>query len=515
MILPELLYDWAEDRAQGRWQKLQQAVMIVFPTQFGCLKIRDSLVEFRRHHYWTVNLRTGVDKDDRFHWEHTKFQVVTYGMLWQWLVKGGPETCRKLFEQNCAFLLDEFSGKAAGGDPVELAADPQVMEIARLLARLLQNRSTTHRLMVAGASLEQELMSAVLPGADFLALTGRMYPLERCIIAPRDADEMLTVCADLISITIETDGGNLLVFLPGMEEIQKLDKLVRDELRLTNATVNIVPLHSDLLGEEETNQDHLEASSAHAGQQLYLSSLIAARGVTLPNIKYVFIHPFGRTTFLHQSGLETLGNEPISGELMANEAGRAGRTIPGKVVYLFEFDDSEEALLKLQDDREARRHARQQEVRMHAGPSSARCRSQSTAGSSAMHQVPLRAPPRYGNTQEQHATLILGPPSRLPYIQATMRQLGEKGFPNILWLRTPDPEELDLHLARTLLPKQRVMALWRTTVLPAVSQVCATYDYAGAMVVEDTVLLRPDVTYDIVAREIHDSHAPAGVWGVR
>ena len=47
MILPELLYDWAEDRAQGRWQKLQQAVMIVFPTQFGCLKIRDSLLEFR------------------------------------------------------------------------------------------------------------------------------------------------------------------------------------------------------------------------------------------------------------------------------------------------------------------------------------------------------------------------------------------------------------------------------------------------------------------------------------
>ena len=111
MILPELLYDWAEDRAQGRWQKLHQAVMIVFPTQFGCLKIRDSLLEFRGHDYWTVNLGTGVDKDDRFHWEHTKFQVVTYGMLWQWLVKGGPETCRKLFEQNCAFLLDEFSGK--------------------------------------------------------------------------------------------------------------------------------------------------------------------------------------------------------------------------------------------------------------------------------------------------------------------------------------------------------------------------------------------------------------------
>ena len=60
-------------------------------------------------------------------------------------------------------------------------------------------------------------MSAVLADAGFLAFTGRMYPLERYIIAPRDADEILTLCADLISITIENDNGNLLVFLPGMD----------------------------------------------------------------------------------------------------------------------------------------------------------------------------------------------------------------------------------------------------------------------------------------------------------
>ena len=45
MILPELLYKWAEDREES----VQQAVMIVFPTQFGCLNIRDSLVNFRQH----------------------------------------------------------------------------------------------------------------------------------------------------------------------------------------------------------------------------------------------------------------------------------------------------------------------------------------------------------------------------------------------------------------------------------------------------------------------------------
>ena len=67
---------------------------------FGCLKIRDSLLEFRSHHYSIVNLRTCVDQGDRFHWDRTKFQVVTYDMVWPWLVKSRPETYHNLFEQN-------------------------------------------------------------------------------------------------------------------------------------------------------------------------------------------------------------------------------------------------------------------------------------------------------------------------------------------------------------------------------------------------------------------------------
>ena len=384
------------------------------------------------------------------------------------------------------------------------------MEIARSLARIVRENSGTHRLLVTGAALDQHLMDAELPGADFLSFTERMYPLERFIIAPRNMDEILTLCAQLICITIEEDRGNILVFLPGLDDILRLDKLVKKKLGRLAQGVNIVRLHSHLLGEGETSQDHAETSSAGQGRQLYLSSLIAARGVTLPDIKYVFIHPYNRTTYLHQSGLETLGNERINAELNANMTGRAGRTAPGKVVYFFEFDDAEEALLKLKDKRAA-------ETSFQPGDwvcpelSSARC---GTPRPSATPRVPpFRAPPSGEVREQQHATLILGPPSRLPYIQGTMRQLQEKDFPNIFWLRMPDPFELDTLLDKTLAPEQRVMALWRTTVMPAVLQVCEEYNYTGAMVVEDTVLLRPDVTYSDVAREIRQKQAPAGVWG--
>ena len=129
--------------------------------------------------------------------------------------------------------------------------------------------------------------------------------------------------------------------------------LVKQNLGGRPHSIDIVRLHSHLLGEGETDQDYAETSFAPNSRKLYLSSLIAARGVTLPDITYVFIHPYQRTTFLHQSGLETLGEERISAELCANMAGRGGRTAPAWVVYLFEFNDAAEALMKIKDKRRA------------------------------------------------------------------------------------------------------------------------------------------------------------------
>ena len=51
----------------------------------------------------------------------------------------------------------------------------------------------------------------------------------------------------------------------------------------------------------------------------------------------------------------------------------------------------------------------------------------------------------------------------------------------------------------------------------AALQECVTYDCTGAMVVGDTVVLQPQVTYEIVAREVQKKNAAAGIWryGIR
>ena len=193
-------------------------------------------------------MRTGVDKDDWFDEKYTKFQVVTYGMMWHWLVKGGMQAQERLYRENCCFLLDEFSGQAPGGDPNKLQADWQMTEVARLLARFVRENSETHRLMVAGAALDVNFLKTLFPDASYLAFNERMFPLRRVIVAPRKMDEILSLCAQLIIITLQKDFGNILVFLPGMDEILKLEKLVQKKQGRHAPELLVVRLHSDCLG---------------------------------------------------------------------------------------------------------------------------------------------------------------------------------------------------------------------------------------------------------------------------
>ena len=85
------------------------------------------------------------------------------------------------------------------------------------------------------------------------------------------------------------------------------------------------------------------------------------------------------------------------------------------------------------------------------------------------------------NVHEGHATLAMGPPMRLPYVQATMRHLNARGFPRVWWLHTPDPEDIK-NLPVEIKSKQRVMVIWFTTVLAAVKAVCDRTGCTGLLV---------------------------------
>ena len=66
--------------------------------------------------------------------------------------------------------------------------------------------------------------------------------------------------------------------------------------------------------------------------------------------------------------------------------------------------------------------------------------------------------------EEKNATLNLGPTMRMPYIEASLGHLNDKGFPNVCWLRIRDNI--------TDATPQHLMTLWRTIVPQAVHKIC-------------------------------------------
>ena len=108
------------------------------------------------------------------------------------------------------------------------------------------------------------------------------------------------------------------------------------------------------------------------------------------------------------------------------------------------------------------------------------------------------------------ASLVFAPPQRLYYVRHTIRHLQERGFPEVMWLRTPDASEIS-HLDPEQQARRRVMIVFYTTILPTVRRITATRKLNGVFVFEDTCILTAGVTYSVVQARLQG--CKAGVFG--
>ena len=107
-------------------------------------------------------------------------------------------------------------------------------------------------------------------------------------------------------------------------------------------------------------------------------------------------------------------------------------------------------------------------------------------------------------------SLVFAPPKRLYYVRHTMKHLHERGFPDIMWLRTPDADEIQ-HLDPDRQARRRVMIVFYTTILPAVRMIASTRKLNGVFVFEDTCIFTEGVTFSTVIQEVQ--RCKAGVFG--
>ena len=227
-------------------------------------------------------------------------------------------------------IFDEFHERRRDSD-VALAL---LREARRLLRPDL-------KLLLMSATLELEELSAQFDAADTLTSEGRAFPVETCHCPARDKEPLEAHVLRVLEqelIELERshhDGGSppgVLVFLPGVREIERCRQRLNREQRLENWQV--LALHGQL--SLKLQSEALKACNKRWNGRIVLATSIAESSLTLDGIRLVVDAGLNRhTRFDPGTGMEGLVTVPASMASADQRRGRAGRQRPGRCVRLW------------------------------------------------------------------------------------------------------------------------------------------------------------------------------------
>lgn len=238
----------------------------------------------------------------------TRIEVVTEGILTRMLQHDNS------LEGVGIVVFDEFHERSLHAD-LALALCREVQQVLREDLKLL----------IMSATLDGEGLSKLLGGVPILTSQGRQYPVKHLYMG-NDADTpMPKRMASTIKRALREQDGDLLCFLPGAGEINKVAALLEQELAVSDAVV--LPLYGDLSPKQQQ-----EAILPHPNGQrkIVLATSIAETSLTIEGVKVVVDSGLARgSRFDAQSGLTKMETRKVTQDAAEQRAGRAGRLGPG------------------------------------------------------------------------------------------------------------------------------------------------------------------------------------------
>jgi ATP-dependent helicase HrpB len=181
------------------------------------------------------------------------------------------------------------------------------------------------RILVMSATLDEGRVSEFLGGAPVVQSTGRSFPVEtRYLSFPYDGPVEKKV-VEVIRRALGEEEGDVLVFLPGQREINRVQGLLGEKDSADD--VSICTLHGD--ASYESQQSALSPSSP-GQRKVILSTSIAETSLTIDGVRVVVDAGLARSTrFDPRRGMSGLVTLPVSKAAADQRRGRAGRQQPG------------------------------------------------------------------------------------------------------------------------------------------------------------------------------------------
>lgn len=253
--------------------------------------------------------------------KNTRLEVVTEGILTR-MIQRDPE-----LPGVGLVILDEFHER-------NLQADLALALLLDVQAGLRDDL----KLLIMSATLDNERLRTLLPDAPVVISEGRAFPVERryqSLPAHQRFDEAVAIAtAELL----RAESGSLLLFLPGVGEIQRVQEQLAGRV---SSDVVLCPLYGAL----SLSEQRKAILPAEKGQRkVVLATNIAETSLTIEGIRLVVDCAQERVArFDARTGLTRLLTQRVSQASMTQRAGRAGRLEPGICLHLTGKEQAERA----------------------------------------------------------------------------------------------------------------------------------------------------------------------------
>jgi ATP-dependent helicase HrpB len=252
---------------------------------------------------------------------NTRLEVVTEGILTRMLQQDAE------LQGVSLVILDEFHERSLQAD-LALA----------LLLDVQQGLRDDLKLLIMSATLDNARLSQLLPQAPVVVSEGRSFPVERQYQPLASHQRLEDGVAAAVKRLLSEQTGSLLLFLPGVAEINRVLERLNGEVA---ADIDLCPLYGAL----PLAQQQKAIQPAPAGRRkVVLATNIAETSLTIEGIRLVVDSGLERVArYDVRNGLTRLVTQRISQASMIQRAGRAGRLEPGICWHLFAKEQAERA----------------------------------------------------------------------------------------------------------------------------------------------------------------------------
>jgi ATP-dependent helicase HrpB len=220
-----------------------------------------------------------------------------------------------------ALIFDEFHERHLYGD----------ITLARALD-IQESRRSDLLILVMSATLDAGALEKYLRPCIVLRSEGRMYPVAVDYLPRRlgiNPPPVWDLAADAFAVSQKSNGGDVLVFMPGGYEINRTIEAIRQ--RPESRGCLLLPLHGEL-----TPRDQDAAVARYDQPKVVVATNVAETSITIDGVRTVIDSGLARIPrYDPNRGINTLLIEKISRASAEQRAGRAGRTAPGRCVRLW------------------------------------------------------------------------------------------------------------------------------------------------------------------------------------